>query len=87
MVSSVMFSQVSVILSIGEGGAGYVKGWVSERGRGECPGVGMSRDMKPAGGWYPPPRHGTWDIQTLLLTPSGGHQNMYSWQAGSMHPA
>ena len=22
----------------------------------------------------------------LLLTPSGGHQNMYGWQAGGTHP-
>ena len=36
---------------------------------------------------------GTWGVSTqgvgthpLLLTPSGGHQNMYGWQAGGTHP-
>ena len=44
-------------------------------------------DIGPAGGGYPA-RPRTWDFgcATLLLTLYGSHQNMYSWQADSMHP-
>ena len=50
-------------------------------------------DMGPAGKWvlggYSPSQ--TCDflggvVTLLLLTPSGGQQNMYSWQVGSTHP-
>ena len=41
-----------------------------------------------SGGIHPPPQ--TWDLSLdthpPLLTPSGGHQNMYGWHAGGTHP-
>ena len=67
-----------------EGGVGMSEGGVgvSEGG------VGMSegRGVHVQGVVCIPPVRGTWDTHPLVLTPSGGHHNMYGWQAGGMHP-
>ena len=82
---------------IPEGGGGYSReGGVCPRVWVYVPGVGMSREADwgyVQRGWYVQgvgwgyvQRGPRIRIPPLVLTPSGGYQNLYSWQAGSMHP-
>ena len=50
-------------------------------GMGIPQGVGITE-----GQVYQRVRHRTWDTHPLMLTPSGGQNNTYSWQVGGMHP-
>ena len=75
-----------------EGGVGVSDGGVgvSEGGVGVSEGgVGVSggRGVHVQGVVCIPPVRGTWDTHPLVLTPSGGHHNMYGCQAGGMHPS
>ena len=46
--------------------------------------VSLTGDGYDHGGWVP---QVPWYTHYLVLTPSGSHQNIYGWQAGSMNPA
>ena len=64
---------------------GSIPGWVPGAMSGGCLGLGWGPTLPlftdiwwcPGNGVGPPPP---------VLTPSGGHWNTYSWQAGGMHP-
>ena len=66
---------------VSQRGSGYVqRGMGIPEGRGGCvQGASMSRGRYPLG-------HEPWRVATHRLPPSGGHQNTYSWQAGTTHP-